>query len=118
MGWRLVTGLVALAVVALTVSTFLLRLAPGPDRSMRRDGGDPSALLPWAACARAVRQHLAAQGEVEIEGPTRAHWENSGAGVDLAGRASGAGIAPIAFGCHAIRLNSGWHVERLIFTDR
>jgi hypothetical protein len=116
-GWRLVTGLVALAVVALAVSILVIEFVPGPDYSTPTGGVDPSPLRPWAACARAVRQHLADRSEVEVEGPTRTRWESSGAGVDLTGRASGAGMPPIAFGCHAIRLGSDWHVERLIFTD-
>jgi hypothetical protein len=47
-------------------------------------------------------------------GPTLIRWASSEVGVDLSGHATGAGIRPTAFGCHAIRLGTTWQVERLI----
>ena len=118
MGWRLVVGLTTLAVVAFGVSFALLALAPGAGPTASAANARPSVLQPWAACARAVRHQLAGPERVDVAGPARTRWEPSGAGVDLTGRATGSGIRPTAFGCHAIRLGTSWHVERLIFTER
>ena len=118
MGWRLVMGLAALAVVAVGVSVALLALSPvaAPSASA---SNRPSVLQPWAACARAVRHQLAGIERVDVvAGPARARWEASGAGVDLSGRATGSEMRSRGFSCHAIRLGTSWQVERLIFTER
>ena len=114
MGWRLVIALSALALVVVGASLVLLAVAPEPNGSGLTANSNPSVLPPWAACARAVRDQLAEPHGVEVRGPTLIRWETSGVGVDLSGHATGAGIRPTAFGCHAIRLGTTWQVERVI----
>ena len=117
-GWRLVGGLTALAAVALGVSFALLALAPGAGLPASTANAHASVHQPWVACARAVRHRLAGPEGVDVTGPAGTRWEPSGAAVDLTGRATGSGIRPTAFGCHAIRLGTSWQVERLVFTER
>ena len=117
MGLRLVVGLAALALVAAGVTLVLFALSPVAGRSASASSR-PSVLQPWTACARAVRHQLAGVEGVDVRGPARTRWEPSGAGVDLSGQAAGADIRAKAFSCHAIRLGTSWHVERLVFTER
>lgn len=116
-GWRLLLSLSALAVVAVAASFILLWLVPDRDDSPLTADADGSIARPWAACARAVRQELPHAQGLELAGPTMVRWESTGIGVDLTGRASGGGLRPTAFGCHAIRLGSEWQVERLILAE-
>jgi hypothetical protein len=115
-GWRLTLSLSALAAVAAGASLVVLALAPDVDERATADV-DGSIARPWAACARAVRQELPHARGLELAGPTMARWESSGIGVELTGRASGGGLRPTAFGCHAIRLGTEWQVERLILAE-
>jgi hypothetical protein len=112
-----VLSLSALAIVAVAASFILLWLVPDRDEPSSSADTDGSIARPWAACARAVRQELPHAPGLELAGPTMVRWESSGIGVDLAGRASGGGLRPTAFGCHAIRLGTEWQVERLILAE-
>lgn len=116
MGWRLVTGLAALAAVALVVTFAIVAVAPRPEEPGQLRPVDPALAAPWDACAHAVRQHLP-ERPLDLVGPVQTRWDQSGAGVDLTGRAEGKGIGAMAFGCHARRLDGDWEVDRLVFTE-
>ena len=116
MGWRLVAGLAAVALLASGTCAVLFALVPAPT-----DSGSalrPAALRPWTVCAQAVRARLAGQRDIRVTGPTLTRWETSGAGVDLTGRVTSSNARATAFGCHAIKVGSDWHVERLVLRER
>jgi hypothetical protein len=110
-GWHLAGGLALLAVVMLAMLWLLPDPAPTAKPSV---GMHPAILAPWSVCARAVVSQLG-RG-VQIVGPNRIAWDDSGRIADVLGVAAAhGGQADRPFACRAVRLDSQWQVERLTF---
>ena len=107
-GWRLVSGLVALA----AVMGILAVLLPGV-REDDPSGVHPSALRPWAACVREVRS-LSPGAHVRIAGPSEIAWEASGSLVEMVGALTGAERGR-RFACRVVLIGATWRVERVAF---
>ena len=117
MGWRLVAGLTARAVV--TFGVLFIPARPRAGRGAPGLGGERPSDRASALGGLRPGRPTAARGP-RARGHGRADSHPLGgvrASVDLIGEATGSGIRPTVFGCHAIRLGI-WQVERLIFTER
>lgn len=109
-GWRLASGLVALAAVMGILVAALSSRTGDADRST---GVHPSMYRPWVACVGEVRA-LSSGRRAQVVGPTSAEWDPSGAFVDLTGALRGEqGDRP--FGCRAVLADGVWRVARVAF---
>ena len=107
-GWRLVAGLVALALFMVV----LVAVLPGRRTSSERL--DPVMAVPWQTCAQGVRRQIAPLADAEIAGPMEALWERSGAAVEMLGSIRQWGQPERPFACRAVLLGGRWTLDRIL----
>ena len=110
-GWRLVAGLVGLALFM----TILVAILPGGRRSPR-ERLDPAMMLPWAMCTQGVRRQVVPLADAEIAGPMETMWEPSGAAVEMLGSIRQWDQPERPFACRVVRLGGRWTLDRIVLS--
>jgi hypothetical protein len=109
-GWRLAGRLALLGLVVLGILWLLPDPPPNADPAV---GMHPAIIAPWSACARAAVAQFGR--DVQVIGPKRITWDRAGRIVDVLGTIARDRQPDRPFGCRAIRIESHWEVERLVF---